>query len=41
MNRVPVIVHDVDDRTATAIALVENLQREDLNPMEEALHSVL
>ena len=36
MDRVPVIVHDVDDRTATAIALVENLQREDLNPMEEA-----
>ncbi len=37
MARVPVIVHDVDDRTAAAIALVENLQREDLNPMEEAV----
>ncbi|MFZ1641065.1 MAG: ParB/RepB/Spo0J family partition protein [Candidatus Contendobacter sp.] len=37
MDRVPVIVHDVDDRTAAAIALVENLQREDLNPVEEAL----
>ena len=37
MDRVPVIVHNVDDRTAAAIALVENLQREDLNPVEEAL----
>ncbi|HRD68013.1 MAG TPA: ParB/RepB/Spo0J family partition protein [Candidatus Competibacter sp.] len=37
IDRVPVIVHDVDDRTAAAIALVENLQREDLNPMEEAV----
>lgn len=37
MDRVPVIVRDVDDRTAAAIALVENLQREDLNPVEEAL----
>jgi len=37
MDRVPVIVRDVDDRTAAVIALVENLQREDLNPLEEAL----
>lgn len=37
MDCVPVIVRDVDDRTAAAIALVENLQREDLNPLEEAL----
>ena len=37
LDRIPVIVHDVDDRTAAAITLVENLQREDLNPMEEAV----
>jgi len=36
LEQVPVIVHDVDDRTAAVIALVENLQRQDLNPMEEA-----
>ena len=34
---VPVIVHQVDDETAMAIALVENLQREDLNAMDQAL----
>lgn len=33
--RIPVIIHDVDDRTAAAITLVENLQREDLT-LEEA-----
>ena len=33
---VSVIVHQVDDETAMAIALVENLQREDLNAMDEA-----
>lgn len=36
LDQVPVIVHDVDDRTAAAIALVENLQRKKLNPIEEA-----
>ncbi len=34
---VPVIVLEVDERTAQAIALMENLQREDLNPYEETL----
>lgn len=34
---VPVIVRDVDDRTALEIAIVENVQRADLNPLEEAL----
>ena len=34
---VPVIVRDVDDRTALEIAIVENVQRSDLNPLEEAL----
>ena len=33
---VPVIVRDVDDRQAIAIALIENMQREDLGPLEEA-----
>lgn len=33
---IPAILKDLDDRTAHAVALVENLQREDLNPIEEA-----
>lgn len=37
LSEVPVVVHDVDDRTAAAMAMVENLQREDLNPIEEAV----
>ncbi|TPW27273.1 ParB/RepB/Spo0J family partition protein [Pararhizobium mangrovi] len=32
----PVLVRDVDDRAALEIAIVENVQRADLNPMEEA-----
>jgi ParB family chromosome partitioning protein len=34
---IPAIIRDVDDRTALTLALVENLQRSDLNPIEEAL----
>ncbi|WP_275786710.1 ParB/RepB/Spo0J family partition protein [Pararhizobium gei] len=34
---IPVIVRNVDDRTALEIAIVENVQRSDLNPLEEAL----
>ena len=37
LTEMPVIVRDVDDEQAAAIALIENLQREDLNPLEEAL----
>lgn len=33
---VPVVVKDIDDHAAMAIALIENIQREDLNPLEEA-----
>ena len=33
---IPVLVRDVDDRTALEIAIVENVQRSDLNPIEEA-----
>ena len=33
---VPAVVRDVDDRAALAMALIENIQREDLNPIEEA-----
>ena len=36
LNEVPVIILDADELRATEIALVENLQRADLNPMEEA-----
>ncbi|KTD20872.1 chromosome partitioning protein parB [Legionella lansingensis] len=36
LNEVPVILRQVDDETAMAMALVENLQREDLNPMDQA-----
>lgn len=37
LAEVAVIVHSVDNQTAAAIALVENLQRQNLNPMEEAM----
>ena len=33
---VPAVVREVDDRQALAMALIENIQREDLNPLEEA-----
>ncbi len=36
LEQVPVLVRDVDDRAAAAMALIENIQREDLNPLEEA-----
>ena len=36
LHEIPAIVLEVDENTAYALALIENLQREDLNPMEEA-----
>ena len=36
LTSVPALVRDVPDRHALAIALIENIQREDLNPLEEA-----
>lgn len=36
LHEVPVVVHAIDDKTALEIALIENLQRADLNPLEES-----
>jgi ParB family chromosome partitioning protein len=36
LTEVPVVIKDIEDRAAMAIALIENIQREDLNPLEEA-----
>ncbi len=36
LTELPVVVLDADDQTVMELALIENLQRQDLNPMEEA-----
>ncbi len=36
MNEVPVLVRDIPDEAALAMSLIENIQRENLNPLEEA-----
>jgi ParB family chromosome partitioning protein len=37
LDKIPAIIRDVSDESAVAMSLIENIQREDLNPMEEAL----
>jgi len=37
LETIPAIIRDVPDEAAIAMALIENIQREDLNPMEEAI----
>ena len=37
LDRIPVVIKDVSDEAAIAIGLIENIQREDLNPVEEGL----
>jgi ParB family chromosome partitioning protein len=37
LAEIPAVVREVDDRAVVAMALIENIQREDLNPLEEAL----
>ena len=37
MKEIPALVRDVPDNSAAALSLIENIQREDLNPLEEAL----
>ena len=36
LQKVPAVIRELDAKSAAAIALIENIQREDLNPMEEA-----
>jgi len=37
LSEIPVIIRDIPDSAAIAVSLIENIQREDLNPLEEAL----
>ena len=43
LAEIPVVIREVDEQTAMAIGLIENIQRDDLNPLEEAaaLHRLL
>ena len=37
LKEIPVVIKNVDDRTSREMSIIENIQREDLNPVEEAL----
>ena len=37
LSKIPAIIKEVDDQTTMALALIENIQREDLSPLDEAL----
>jgi len=37
LHAIPALIRDIPDHAAVAVALIENIQREDLNPLEEAL----
>ena len=37
LGKIPAVIKDVNDEAAVAMSLIENIQREDLNPMEEAV----
>jgi len=43
LSEIPAVIRDVPDKTAMAMGLIENIQRDDLNPLEEAsaLHRLL
>lgn len=43
LDEIPVVIYDINDQAAMAMGLVENIQRDDLNPLEEAtaLHRLL
>lgn len=36
LHEIPAVINDYDDKAAAAVSLIENIQREDLNPLEEA-----
>lgn len=36
LHEIPAVVRDIDEQAAAAVALIENIQRQDLNPLEEA-----
>ena len=36
LQQIPAVIKDIDDKTTAAVSLIENIQREDLNPIEES-----